>query len=64
MTNFQKRVLEIIKDDYKTCSQIAWELGGSYGQMHVGKSLKSLYEKEMVNTYVTEFTNRKYISAL
>ena len=59
-TDFQNKVLNCIEQDYKTCDDIAFEIG-SY-KMIVGNSVKSLVNKGLVQIWYDSETNiAKYI---
>lgn len=54
-TDLQLKILSCIKEDFKSCSDIAWELKKHH--LHIGKSIKSLLDKDLVHRSSIDYNN-------
>jgi len=61
-TNLQKQILDLLKDEYMTCAEIAFKLNKH--QMHIGKSVKSLVNSGKLRPWYNYPDNPKYINCL
>jgi predicted transcriptional regulator len=59
MSELQEEILNLIAQDYKTCSDIAFEL--KHNQMHIGNSIKSLLNKKLIMVWYDSPNPPKYI---
>jgi len=58
LTDYQIKILDTIKDESKTCDDIAWEINSH--KMHVGRSMKTLIGRNVVGVYHADWSNPRY----
>lgn len=59
ITKFQNIILRAIKNEYKSCSDIAFEI--KKNKIHVGNSVKALLDKKIIDVWYNYPENPKYI---
>lgn len=61
-TPLQIEILTLVKDEYMTCDDIAFEL--KRHRMHIGNSVKALVKKGELRAWYNYPDNPKYISII